>query len=126
TNSAELVGKTGMFEGEDDIYTFASYLIRIRCSFNNVMPEYLNLSMNTPLFRKTQIEPHIKQQCGQANVNGTLMKSMLVSVPPVREQARLMAKTKELISFCDQLKAHLSDAQTTQLHLTNAIVEQAV
>ncbi|MBF4386146.1 restriction endonuclease subunit S, partial [Vibrio anguillarum] len=28
TNSAELVGKTGMFKGEDDVYTFASYLIR--------------------------------------------------------------------------------------------------
>ncbi len=126
TNSAELVGKTGMFEGEDDVYTFASYLIRIRCSFNNLMPEYLNLSMNTPLFRKTQIEPHIKQQCGQANVNGTLMKSMLVSVPPVREQARLMAKTKELLSFCDQLKQRLRDSQQTQLQLTDAIVEQVL
>ncbi|EOW9108844.1 restriction endonuclease subunit S [Vibrio cholerae] len=126
TNSAELVGKTGMFKGEDDVYTFASYLIRIRCSFNNVMPEYLSLSMNTPLFRKTQIEPHIKQQCGQANVNGTLMKHMLVSVPPVREQARLMAKTKELLSFCDQLKQRLRDSQQTQLQLTDAIVEQAL
>lgn len=126
TNSAELVGKTGMFKGEDDVYTFASYLIRIRCSFNNVMPEYLSLSMNTPLFRKTQIEPHIKQQCGQANVNGTLMKHMLVSVPPVREQARLMAKTKELLSFCEQLKQRLRDSQQTQLQLTDAIVEQAI
>ncbi|MGL0931300.1 restriction endonuclease subunit S [Vibrio vulnificus] len=126
TNSAELVGKTGMFEGDDDVYTFASYLIRIRCSFNNVMPAYLNLCMNTPLFRKTQIDPHIKQQCGQANVNGTLMKSMLVSVPPVREQARLMAKTKELLSFCDQLKQRLRDSQQTQLQLTDAIVEQAI
>ncbi|MBF4405539.1 restriction endonuclease subunit S, partial [Vibrio anguillarum] len=124
TNSAELVGKTGMFKGEDDVYTFASYLIRIRCSFNNVMPEYLSLSMNTPLFRKTQIEPHIKQQCGQANVNGTLMKHMLVSVPPVREQARLMAKTKELLSFCEQLKQRLRDSQQTQLQLTDAVVEQ--
>ncbi|MGN5075897.1 restriction endonuclease subunit S [Aeromonas veronii] len=26
TNSAELVGKTGMFDGDDDTYTFASYL----------------------------------------------------------------------------------------------------
>ncbi|WP_114765376.1 restriction endonuclease subunit S [Vibrio rhodolitus] len=126
TNSAELVGKTGIFEGEDDVYTFASYLIRIRCSFNNVMPDYLNLCMNTPLFRKTQIDPHIKQQCGQANVNGTLMKSMLVSVPPVREQARLMAKTKELLSFCDQLKQCLRDSQQTQLQLTDAVVDQVL
>ncbi|OGG46878.1 MAG: hypothetical protein A3F84_00390 [Candidatus Handelsmanbacteria bacterium RIFCSPLOWO2_12_FULL_64_10] len=30
TNSAELVGKTGIYLGKDDAYTFASYLIRIR------------------------------------------------------------------------------------------------
>ena len=30
TNSAELVGKTGIYLGDDDAYTFASYLIRIR------------------------------------------------------------------------------------------------
>ncbi|MBF4291018.1 restriction endonuclease subunit S, partial [Vibrio anguillarum] len=57
-------------------------------------------------------------------VNGTLMKHMLVSVPPVREQARLMAKTKELLSFCEQLKQRLRDSQQTQLQLTDAVVEQ--
>ena len=32
TNSAELVGKTGIYLGEDDCRTFASYLIRIKVS----------------------------------------------------------------------------------------------
>jgi type I restriction enzyme, S subunit len=30
TNSAELVGKTGIYLGESDTRTFASYLIRLR------------------------------------------------------------------------------------------------
>lgn len=30
------------------------------------------------------------------------------------------------MALCDQLKARLADAQTTQLHLTDAIVEQAI
>ena len=30
TNSAELVGKTGIFIGEDDSYNFASYLMGIQ------------------------------------------------------------------------------------------------
>lgn len=33
TNSAELVGKTGLYLGEDDCLTFASYLIRIKAQF---------------------------------------------------------------------------------------------
>lgn len=126
TNSAELVGKTGMFEGEDDTFTFASYLIRIRCQLESVTPHYLTLTMNTPFFRKTQIDPHVKQQCGQANVNGTIMKSMLVPICPLEEQHRIVAKVDELTTLCDQLKARLTDAQNTKLHLTDAIVDQAV
>jgi len=126
TNSAELVGKTGMFEGDSGSYTFASYLIRIRCHFESITPQYLTLSMNTPVFRRTQIDPHVKQQCGQANVNGTLMKSMIVSVPPLPEQHRIVAKVDELMALCDQLKARLADAQTTQLHLADAVVTNAL
>ncbi len=126
TNSAELVGKTGMFDGDDDTYTFASYLIRIRCSIHNIRPEYLTLCMNSPLFRKTQIEPHIKQQCGQANVNGTLMKSMLVSIPPYHEQVLILQKTHELMTLCDQLKSCLQTSQQTQFALAESLVEQAL
>ncbi|MGL5841133.1 MAG: restriction endonuclease subunit S [Aeromonas hydrophila] len=126
TNSSELVGKTGMFDGDDDKYTFASYLIRIRCSINNVRPEYLTLCMNSPLFRKTQIEPHIKQQCGQANVNGTLMKSMLVSIPPYNEQVLILQKVNELMTLCDQLKFRLQTSQQIQLALAETLVEGAL
>jgi type I restriction enzyme S subunit len=126
TNSAELVGKTGMFEGETGCYTFASYLIRIRCHFQRVIPQYLTLSMNTPLFRRTQIDPYVKQQCGQANVNGTLMKSMIITIPPLLEQRRIVAKIDELLALCDSLKANVNQAKTTQLHLTDVLVEQAL
>lgn len=126
TNSAELVGKTGIYKGEDDKYSFASYLIRIRCNSANISPDYLNLSMNTPLFRQYQIEPHIKKQCGQANVNGTLMKSMLVSVPPLKEQPCIFNKVNELHKLCNQLKARIIESRAAQLNFTDAIVEQAV
>jgi type I restriction enzyme, S subunit len=126
TNSAELVGKTGIYDGPDDAYTFASYLVRIRCAEDCVHPKYLNLSMKSPLFRVTQIEPHLKQQCGQANVNATIMRNMIVSVPPIEEQQRIVAKVDELMGLCDSLKARLKDAQTTQIQLADAIVEKAV
>lgn len=82
--------------------------------------------MNTPLFRKTQIDPHLKQQCGQANVNGTIMKSMIISIPPLEEQHKIVSKVDELMLICDQIKVRLNDAQTTQLQLANTIAEQTV
>jgi type I restriction enzyme S subunit len=126
TNSAELVGKTGIYDGPNDAFTFASYLIRIRCSKKCTHPRYLNLTMNTRMFRVTQIEPHLKQQCGQANVNGTIMRNMIVPIPPINEQHRIVAKVDELLAICDNLKDRLKDAQITQVQLTDAIVEQAV
>ncbi|EJL6782659.1 restriction endonuclease subunit S [Vibrio alginolyticus] len=126
TNSAELVGKTGIFKGEDDKYSFASYLIRIRCNSRNVLPDYINLSMNTPLFRTTQVEPHIKKQCGQANVNGTLMKSMLVSIPPLNEQKQIVSKVNQLISACNSLRRTIEKSRLKQLNIANSIVKRLV
>ena len=51
---------------------------------------------------------------------------MVVPIPPLTEQHRIVAKVDELMTLCDQLKARLNDAQTTQLHLADAIVSKAV
>ncbi|MDN3381937.1 restriction endonuclease subunit S [Pseudoalteromonas sp. APC 3358] len=47
-------------------------------------------------------------------------------IPPLEEQHRIVAKVDELMALCEQLKARLTDAQTTKLHLTDGIVEQAL
>lgn len=126
TNSAELVGKTGLFLGPSNEFTFASYLIRIRCMKSLFSPAYLNISMNTPGFRESQINPHLKQQCGQANVNGTIMKNMLVSVPPLREQHRIVAKLDQLMALCDQLKSRLTEARQLSEQLVTTLIEHAL
>jgi type I restriction enzyme S subunit len=51
---------------------------------------------------------------------------MLIPVPPLAEQHRIVAKVDEFMALCDALKARIKDAQTTQIHLADAIVEQAV
>ena len=71
TNSYELVGKTGIFKGEDSTVTFASYLIRLTLFLNHVDADFINLVMNSVYYRQTQIEPEITQQTNQANFNGT-------------------------------------------------------
>ena len=54
------------------------------------------------------------------------MKSMIISIPPIEQQHRIVKKVDELMTLCDQLKSSLSDTQTTQLHLADAIVKQTV
>ena len=126
TNSAELVGKTGIYNGNEQTYTFASYLIRIRTLTDGKLPEFINLNMQTPQFRETQIIPHLKQQCGQANVNGTIMKNMVIAIAPVKEEERIVTKLNELIILCHSLKQQIKHSKTTQLHLADAMAEQAL
>ncbi|WP_282109536.1 restriction endonuclease subunit S [Shewanella algicola] len=62
----------------------------------------------------------------QMNISQDKLKAAPIPLAPIEEQHRIVAKVDELMTICDQLKARLSEAQTTQLHLTDAIVEQAV
>lgn len=126
TNSAELVGKTGIYLGEDRVRTFASYLIRLRPSLLSANPQFLNLAMNTPEFRETQIVPLIKKQTGQANVNGTALKSMLIPLPPLAEQHRIVAKVDALMALCDRLEASLTASAATRQRLLDALLAEAL
>ena len=62
----------------------------------------------------------------QPTLNIGFIRSTITPVPPLAEQHRIVAKVDELMALCDQLKSRLSDAQTTQLHLADALVEQAI
>ena len=122
TNSAELVGKTGIYLGEDNFRTFASYLIRIRLSQTSSSPRYVNLAMNAPVFRETQIAPLIKKQTGQANVNGTALKHMLLPLPPLAEQRRIVAQVDELIALCDRMEESLATVGDIRRRLLDSVL----
>jgi type I restriction enzyme, S subunit len=62
----------------------------------------------------------------QPVISGKKVYPIPVCFPPVPEQHRIVAKVDELMALCDQLKSRLSDAQTTQLHLADALVERAI
>jgi len=125
TNSYELVGKTGIFRHQAPDYSFASYLIRIRLDERSLEPEFLNIAMNTPYFRQTQVVPRITKQTGQANVSGGAMRNMLVPFPPIAEQQRIVVKVNELMALCDELKVRLAEAGVTQKQLADITVERA-
>jgi type I restriction enzyme, S subunit len=68
TNSAELVGKSAVYLGQPEKASFASYLIRVRCS--GLLPELLSGYINSAYGREW-VASVVSQQVGQANVNGT-------------------------------------------------------
>lgn len=87
TNSAELVGKTAVFERSHTPTSFASYLIRVRFC-DGVDPQFVSASLNSP-FGRGWVASVVSQQVGQANVNGTKLKNFAVPLPPAVEQERI-------------------------------------
>ncbi len=125
TNSWELVGKTGLFEGEDDRFTFASYLIRLRFLDDLVSAEYVNFYLNSKSFRETQIEPQIIQQCGQANFNGTKLGNSIFPLPPFSEQIAIVAKVNSLFEYCDQIEDLMTQNKQNTASLMQVFLAEA-
>lgn len=109
TNSYELVGKSGVYIGPDDRYTFASYLIRLKFNCNYLSPEYISYVINSNWFRKFMIEPQIIQQTGQANFNGTKLNNSLIPLPPVEEQKFIVKKVQTIMKNLDTLNKRNQD-----------------
>jgi type I restriction enzyme, S subunit len=117
------VGKSFLVGNIDVTSVFASYLIRLE-KLEEMYPLYLKVFLSSPLYWEQLIAG--ARGAAQPNVNGQTLGAMTLPLPPLAEQHRIVAKVDELMALCDQLKARLATAQTTQLNLADSLVEQAI
>lgn len=97
TNSAELVGKTAVYQGSPPVVSFASYLICVRSLCQS---RWISHVINSP-YGRFWISDVVVQQVGQANVNGTKLRSLAVPLPPNQEQDRLLNQIDLLLSTAE-------------------------
>lgn len=117
--SKALVGKTALINNLQEEMAFGAFMAIFGSSIN----QYLLLFIHSPLFQKMidEVNTVTINQITQSNLRSTIFP-----LPPFAEQHRIVAKVVELMALCDTLKAHIADAQTTQTHLADAIVEQVI
>ena len=106
TNSQELVGKVGLYEGNESPVTFASYLVRLRPSSAHE-PEFLNLALNDTSFISRARREAIPS-LHQSNLNPTRYGRIHISLPPRAEQGAILhslsKKTKSLIDVINRAR----------------------
>jgi len=124
-NSKELVGKTAIIPQISEPLVYESMNMRAKPYKTHLSAKYLNLFMMTKMAQDA-ISLFAKEAVGQASINQGQVSSIKTTLPPLVEQHRIVSKVDELMALCDSLKANLKEAQTTQLDLTDAIVEQAL
>ena len=95
------VGKSFLVENVPCDAVFAGYLIRTQCS-DNVCPKYCKLFMESNLYWNQLRGGTVAT--AQPNCNGTTLSKMMIPLPPLAEQKRIVAKVEELLALCDKLK----------------------
>ena len=123
TNSAELVGKTAVYKGKPTPCSFASYLIRVRLA-QGYAPDLLAYFINSVIGR-AWIAQVVSQQVGQANVNGTKLQALVVPLPPLDEQERIVAEVERRLSVIDELDTNVEANLTRADRLRQSILQQA-
>lgn len=122
TNSFELVGKSAVFCGAPQPVSFASYLIRVRCSA--ILPGLLVHYLNSPLGR-AWVGSVASQQVGQANVNGSKLKSLGIPLPPPEEQGEMLRLLKTAFARADRLEAESARARALLDRIEASILARA-
>lgn len=62
----------------------------------------------------------------QKNINLEILTSVLIPLPPLAEQHRIVAKVDALMALCDRLEAALTTTDTTRARLLEALLHEAL
>ena len=117
------IGKSFLVVELPVVAVFASYLIRVQGS-HEICARYLKLFLESPIYW-AQLRKGARG-AGQPNVNGQTLGKMLVSLPPLTEQHRIVAKVDELMVLCDWLEASLTTSDDMHRRLLDALLREAL
>jgi len=94
TNSFDLVGKSGVYLGEEENVTFASYMVRMQVK-QDICPMWTNFLMNADSFLSF-IRTLALRSLNQANLNPTRLGAIHIPVPPPDEQSNISGYLKDV------------------------------
>ena len=122
TNSSEWVGKTAIYK-EEQPAIYAGYLIRIKPLL--ISPDYLNTVMNSGYYRDWCYD--VKTDAvNQSNINAQKLSQLMIPIPPLKEQERIVAEMDKWISLIDIVKNGKGDLLTVIKQAKSKILDLAV
>lgn len=124
-NSANYVGCNCLIKMDVAGVIYPDLMMKLR-TVKDLNPEFLSIWLSSPMSRQFMWDRMTGTSGTMPKISKKIVESIPVIIPSITVQAFIVAKVEELMALCDHLKARLADAQTTQLHLTDAIVEQAI
>ena len=125
TNSLDQIGKVALFRGTEEYpVSFASYLVRFRCS-PSVLPEFLNYLLNSSFpqaWGRTEALPAI----GQVNLNPNRFGYLPIALPPLVEQRAIIRYISRAASSLQSVRAATERTITLLKERRSALIAAAV
>ena len=91
---------------------------------SHISVDYLLRYILSPTFLNMAVKNDTR--VAMPKINQTTLNAILVAVPPLDEQHRIVAKVEELMALCDELEAKLNQARTDGERLMEAVVARLV
>ena len=117
------VGKSYLIKGFSQKAIYASYLIRVQ-TFDLILPEYVKLFFESGYYWE-QIEL-TSVGIGQPNVNGTILGSLNIPLPPFAEQKRIVIEKDRWLSLLEQIEQGKANLQIAIKQTKSKILDLAI
>ncbi len=109
TNSPELVGKTAVFQ-DDDEPAFSNHMTRIRCDSARLDARYLASRLHHA-WREGWFAAHCNNHVSQASIGRDVLKSFPIELPPVEVQRAIADTLEQASTLAVSASSHLAKAQ---------------
>lgn len=119
-------GTTGIARVNDLDFEFSVWvhLAVLRIAKEFLEPRYIELALNSPLcYEQSQA---YTQGISNFDLGLTRMIKIVMPLPPLAEQQRIVAKVDELMTLCDQLETQITTTETDSRRLLEAVLHEAL
>ena len=117
------IGKSFIVENVEYTAVFASYLIRV-IPLKSIYQKYLKLFLETPLYWRQLISK--SQGTGQPNVNAVSLSELIMPLPPLNEQKRMVDMVDKLMKICDELALRIDKSKKCNERLMESILQNSL
>ena len=124
-NTAELVARSVVVESCPDRLMLSDKIVRLKLS-QFVDGRFINITNACAQARDYYARVAGGTSSSMKNVSREQILNLVVPLPPLAEQHRIVAKVDELMALCDRLEADLIDARTRQARLADTLIDAAL
>ena len=117
------VGKSYLVNSLQENAIYASYLIRVQ-TYNQVLPEFVKYFFESGYYWSQILCNSVG--IGQPNVNGTILANLMLLIPPITEQKRIVKELTKWLSIIDKIDRGKENLQDAIKHAKSQILDLAI